>query len=72
MSEPPILTEKERFWQDPMQHGPNCIEFLNAINSFIMLGYTHGIKYSPDGEFLYCPWCGRKVPNENNQTTESL
>ena len=33
---------------------------IDKINSFIMLGFSHSIKF--DGvPFIYCPWCGKKL-----------
>jgi hypothetical protein len=44
----------------------NCDDFkpeMAKINSFIILGFTHGFTF--DGKIVeYCPWCGGKLSYE--------
>lgn len=32
---------------------------IEAINGFIVLGWSHGIPYEGK-KFQFCPWCGKK------------
>ena len=39
------------------------------IDSFVMLGFTHGMEY--DGKpWEYCPWCGKLLVSEEEQDVD--